>query len=141
MNLEPAPCDWPSPRHGEIARLLVARFSDKEIAAQLGVQVGTVRKQLDRMSVKFGTRHRLELGDRALRAMRAVGLSVILPDTPPVASALPPVHPPAPCPPESPRSLDQPPPSRGAEPSRGGVGRGMKGGSRQASGARSGGAG
>ena len=62
----------PSPRELEIARLLVERWSDKEIAERTQMGVGTVHTHLNRMRRKSGLHDWRALGAWAMGA-RAPG--------------------------------------------------------------------
>ena len=56
-----------SPRQAEIGRCLFLGMSDKQIAAEVGIQIPTVRTHLERMFHKTGAEDRLEF---VLAAMR-----------------------------------------------------------------------
>ncbi len=50
-----------SPRQAEVIWQLLQGRSDKQIARQLGLSVGTVRTHLDRLFLRFGLQDRSEL--------------------------------------------------------------------------------
>jgi DNA-binding NarL/FixJ family response regulator len=79
----------PSPRELEIAPLLRDRYSDKDIAAMLGMGVGTVQTHMKRMRKKSALHDRRELGEWALRQAQARGVYPMIGDTGPLDSPVP----------------------------------------------------
>ena len=50
-----------SPRQGEIIRLLLKGYSDKQVAMELDIAIPTVRTHLSRLFLKFSLQDRNEL--------------------------------------------------------------------------------
>lgn len=79
----------PSPRELEIAPLLRDRYSDKDIAVMLGMEVSTVQTHMKRMRKKSALHDRRALGEWALRQAQARGVYPMIGDTGPLDSPIP----------------------------------------------------
>ena len=83
------PFKTPSQRELEIAALLAERWSDKEIAAKLGIGAGTVHTHMDRMRRKSGLHDRRALAKWAMAMAQARAVYAIPADTGPLDAPLP----------------------------------------------------